>query len=268
MPISYSEELRRALGPDRPLRVLASTPSTNDEAMTWASEGNPAPEGACVVADEQLAGRGRWGRAWESSPGKALMFSLILRPTELPPERLGLLTSALGIACAEGIADVTSLAPSLKWPNDVDIRGRKVAGVLFESRLTGHQVDVVVAGVGVNTHWALAEIPEAIRDRATSLAVELDDPPMRGELMAAILERFEPLYAGVRDGSAIEPLMARFDGLSDVRGEAVEVTWPDGRSARAVAGGLSSAGGLNVVIDGRSEVVDVGEVARIRSAEQ
>ena len=265
---NYEEELRRALGPSRPFRVLPSTASTNDDAMAWASEDDGAPEGACVVADQQISGRGRWGRSWSSAPGKALMFSLVLRPTEMPAERLGLLTSVMGVACAEAIAAVTSLAPAVKWPNDVEIRRRKVAGILFESRLTGHRPDVVVAGVGVNTHWTLDEIPEEIRDTATSLAVEEAVPPRRGELLAAILERFESLYTGVRDGSGIEPLMARFDALSDINGAPITVTWPDGRVADAVAGGLSSTGGLNVIIDGAPHVVDVGEIARVRRTDQ
>lgn len=265
---NYEDEIRRALGPSRPFRLLASTASTNDDVMGWASDDDAAPEGACVIADQQMSGRGRWGRSWSSAPGKALMFSLVLRPSEMPAERLGLLTSAMGVACAEAIAAVTSLAPAVKWPNDVEIRGRKVAGILFESRLTGHRPEVVVAGVGVNTHWALDEIPEEIRETATSLAVEEAVPPGRGELLAEILERFESLYTGVRDGSGIAPLMGRFDALSDIRGGTITVTWPDGRVAHAVAGGLSSTGGLNVIIDGAPHVVDVGEVARVRRADR
>ncbi len=266
MPSAYESELRRTLGPGRPIRVLASTGSTNVDALAWASEPEPAPEGACVLADEQVAGRGRWGRAWESTPGKALMFSLILRPQGLALEHLGLLTSAMGVACAEAIGDVTSLAPTLKWPNDVNINSRKVAGILFETQLTGQQVDVAVAGVGVNTHWAAAEMPEQIRDRATSLAIELDDPPTRGDLLAAILSWFEPLYEGVRRGSGVAALMARADELSDLKARSVEVVGPDGHVVRGIAVGLHPSGGLEVQIDGAVQVVDVGEVTRIRSA--
>jgi BirA family biotin operon repressor/biotin-[acetyl-CoA-carboxylase] ligase len=266
MVITYAEEIRRALGPDRPVRVLTSTGSTNEDALAWAGEAESAPEGACVVTDQQLQGRGRWGRSWTSAPGKALMFSLVLRPTEMPADRLGLLTSAMGVACAEAIGDVTSLAPTIKWPNDVNIRSRKVAGILFESQFTGHQVAVVVAGVGVNTHWSLSEIPEELRDRATSLAVERDDPPPRGELLGAILDRFDALYLGIRDGSGVAALIARADEMSDLKGRPVEVTWPDGRVAGGVAGGLATSGGLNVQIEGQNQVVDVGEVTKVRSA--
>ena len=266
MSIPYDEEIRRAIGPDRQLRVLTSTGSTNEDALRWAGDESPAPDGSCVVADQQVAGRGRWGRSWESAPGRALMFSVILRPSGMPVQRLGLLTSAMGVACAEAIGDLTGLAPTLKWPNDVNIRSRKVAGILFETQFTGQQVAVVVAGVGVNTHWSLVEIPADLRERATSLAVETDGPPGRGALLAAILQRFEPWYLGVTEGSGADAVCARADELSGLKGQQVEVTWPDGRTARGVARGLDATGGLNVQIDDVDQVVDVGEVTRVRSA--
>jgi BirA family biotin operon repressor/biotin-[acetyl-CoA-carboxylase] ligase len=261
----YSDELRKALGPERPVRLLPVTASTNEDALAWATGGEPAPEGAVVVADQQTAGRGRWGREWASAPGRALMFSLVLRPQALELERLGLLTSAMGLACADAIADLMPLAPTLKWPNDVNIRSRKVAGILFESQLMGSSASVVIAGVGVNTHWSVTEIPEELRDRATSLGIE-GEPPGRAELLAAILERFEPLYRGVVDGDGVAALIRRADELSDIKGQGVEVTLPDGRLERAVAGGLAPSGALEVEVDGRRRLVDVGEVTRIRSA--
>lgn len=262
---AYEEELRKGLGPGRPHKVLARTGSTNEVALAWATEGaGSAPDGALVIADEQTEGRGRWGRSWASTPGKALMFSLILRPQGLAPQRLGLLTAAMGVACAEAIGDLGPLAPTIKWPNDVDIRARKVAGILFETQLLGSEAGVAVAGVGVNTHWALEEIPPEIRDRATSLAIELEEAPGRGEVLAAILARFEPLYRGVVGGTGVGALLRRADELSELKGEPVEVTWTDGRVARGVAGSVTAAGALEVEIDGAVQEVDVAEVTRVR----
>ena len=266
MSIDYEEGLRRALGPARYVRYLARAGSTNEIALSWANDPSlTAPHGAVVVADEQTSGRGRWGRVWESSAGRSLMFSLIMRPAGLPPARMGLLTAAMGIACDDAIGDLGPLAPTLKWPNDVNIRARKVAGILFENQLLGSEVGVVVAGVGVNTHWSLQEIPEDLRDRATSLAIEMDEPPGRAELLASILDHFEPLYSGVVDGTGIDGLLQRFDELSDLKDQRVDVTWPDGRSAPGVGGSLSGSGSLQVVIDGRIREVDVAEVTRIRA---
>lgn len=266
MTAGYQEELRRALGPDRPVRFLATTTSTNSDALAWASGPDAAPSGAVVVADGQTAGRGRWGRHWESAPGKALLFSLVLRPSSMPLERLGLLTSAMGVACADAIGDLASLAPSLKWPNDVSIRSRKVAGILFETQMTGDRAETVIAGVGVNTHWSLDEIPEDLRARATSLAIETGEPPGRGALLDAILKRFEPLYEALCDGLSIDDVIRRADELSELRGAPVDVTWPDGRVQRAVAGGIAPSGGLQVSVDGEKQVVDIAEVTMIREA--
>ena len=263
---TYEEELRRALGPRRPVRVLTSTDSTNQVAMAWANDpASPAPDGAVVVTDEQTAGRGRWGRSWESSPGKALMFSLVIRPSSLPPERLGLLTAAMGISCIDAIGSLAPLAPTLKWPNDVNIRHRKVAGVLFETQFTAWKVGAVIAGVGVNTHWSLDEIPTELRDRATSLAVEMDEPPLRGELLAAILERFEESYRGIASGAGIAQLLSRADELSELKDERVDVVWQDGRRTQGVARSLTESGSLQVEIDGLVQEIDVAEVTRIRS---
>src|SRR5918996_4001047 len=96
-----------------PVRYVEETGSTNSDALEWAAEG--APEGALVVAEYQTAGHGRWGRSWESPPGSALLFSLILRPG---PDTIGLLTTLAGVSCAAGIDAATGLEPGLKWPND------------------------------------------------------------------------------------------------------------------------------------------------------
>lgn len=265
---TYEDELRRALGPGRSARVLGTTGSTNEVALDWAVEPrDPAPHGAVVVADEQTAGRGRWGRGWESSPGKALMFSVVLRPQGLSPNRLGLLTAAMGVAVIDAVASLSPLAPTLKWPNDVNVRGRKLAGVLFETQLIVDRVGVVVAGVGVNTHWTLDEIPEEIRERATSLGIETESPPLRGELLAAILEAFDVRYLGILDGSGIAALLERADELSELKGELVDVVWHDRRVVQGRAGSLTATGALEVEIDGRMTEVDVAEVTRIRSTD-
>lgn len=266
MSIGYEEELRRALGPGREVRFLARTSSSNEAALAWANDPiDAAPDGALVVADEQTAGRGRWGRTWESSPGRALMFSLILRPPGLQPDRMGLLTAAMGLACAQAIGELGPLAPVLKWPNDVDIRGRKVAGILFETQLMGPKVGGVVAGVGVNTHWSLDEIPEELRERATSLAIEMDEPPGRAELLASILDAFAPLYRGILDGSGVGPLLERVDEISELKGQPVDVTWHDGRRATGIAGSVTPRGSLAVEIEGEVQEIDVAEVTRIRT---
>lgn len=157
-----------ALG--QPREHHASLPSTNDRALAWAREG--APHGAMVTADAQTAGRGRLGRRWDSPPGAGLYVSLVLRPAEVVvgrgwDPRWAALGLAVGLGLREGLARWVPDA-LLKWPNDLLVRGHKLAGVLCETRWQGSTPDIVV-GFGVNV--AQREFPAELR--ATSLALEL-----------------------------------------------------------------------------------------------
>ena len=131
----------------RTLHILAQTPSTNDQAKTLAAQG--APEGTVVIAEQQTQGRGRHGRTFVSPVGVGIYLSLLLRPsietTRLPP-----LTLLVAVAAAEAIADVTSLPVGLKWPNDVEIHGKKVAGILTEAIMRIGQPPAVIIGIGIN----------------------------------------------------------------------------------------------------------------------
>ncbi|MFN2389775.1 MAG: biotin--[acetyl-CoA-carboxylase] ligase [Actinomycetota bacterium] len=247
-----------------PLTFVDVLPSTNDLAMRRLLE-DDVPEGALVVADHQTGGRGRRGREWWSEPGKLLQFSLVLRP-QLAPESLGLLTTALGVACAAGIETATGLACDLRWPNDVTAGGLKLAGILVESVLGGQSAPVrAVAGLGVNVHWRAGEIPHALSGRATSVRAELDrrgssEMPRRAEMLAEILARFESLYGSLgRDESVVELACAR----SEVIGRRVVVAYPDGRSLEATAVGITSSGALQIELDGEVRAISVGEIARL-----
>jgi BirA family biotin operon repressor/biotin-[acetyl-CoA-carboxylase] ligase len=166
----------------RPYEHVVSTPST--QLLVPAD----APEGALVVAEEQTAGRGRLGRRWLAPAGTSLLCSLQLRPP-VPPERLPELTVVASHACAEAIAALTGFEPELKFPNDVLLGGRKVAGVLAEAR-EGR----VVLGVGVNVNVTADELPQEVDRPATSLLVETGREIDRAELLAELLERLERRY--------------------------------------------------------------------------
>jgi BirA family biotin operon repressor/biotin-[acetyl-CoA-carboxylase] ligase len=165
-----------------PYTYVPSTPSTQ---LLLPPE---APEGALVVADEQTAGRGRLGRRWLGPAGASLLCSLQLRPT-VSSERLPELTGVASRACAESIAALTGLEPELKFPNDVLVGGRKVAGILAEAR-EGR----VVLGFGVNVNLAAEQLPQEVDRPATSLLVETRRELDRAELLAELLERFERRY--------------------------------------------------------------------------
>jgi BirA family biotin operon repressor/biotin-[acetyl-CoA-carboxylase] ligase len=147
-----------------------------------------APEGAVAGAGEQTAGRGRLGRRWLAPAGTSLLCSVQLLP-EVSPERLPELTGVAAHACAEAIAAVTGLQPELKFPNDLLVGSRKVAGILAEAR-EGR----VVLGVGINVNVAEGDLPTEVDRPATSLLVETGRKVDRAELLVALLERLEHRY--------------------------------------------------------------------------
>lgn len=171
------------------LRVLGSVSSTSDVAWAWAEAG--CPEGTAVFAEEQVQGRGRFGRAWLSPRGRGLLMSVVLRPDtgEVGPPHI----TALGaVAVAEAIEAQAGLAAGIRWPNDVVIAGRKVAGILTECR--GARAAPCVVGIGINVNTLRAEFPEEVRPTATSLAIEAGRPIAREALAGAVLARLRAHY--------------------------------------------------------------------------
>jgi BirA family biotin operon repressor/biotin-[acetyl-CoA-carboxylase] ligase len=146
------------------------------------------PEGAIAVAEEQSAGRGRLGRTWHAPRATSVLVSVLLRPAVEPP-RLPELSLVAGGAVAEAIAETTALDPTIKFPNDVLLGGRKVAGILAESS-DGR----VVLGIGVNANQTAEQLPADAQTEPTSLRVELGRPVDRAALLAAILLRLESAY--------------------------------------------------------------------------
>jgi BirA family biotin operon repressor/biotin-[acetyl-CoA-carboxylase] ligase len=245
----------------RPLRYRDEIGSTNTEAMEWAGEG--APEGALVVADHQTAGRGRWGRGWISAPGSLLQFSLVLKP-ELPADRVGLLTTAVGVACADVIETLTGIPTGIKWPNDVVVRGRKLAGILVESRLEGSRLATAIAGVGVNVGWERADVPEEIAERATSIAIESGTAPSRADLLGALLASFESVYALALDPERAGRVIDRATDRSVVLGRNVMAAFADGSTTEGVALRLLEDGALELETDGERRALHVAEITQLR----
>jgi BirA family transcriptional regulator, biotin operon repressor / biotin---[acetyl-CoA-carboxylase] ligase len=250
----------------RPLRYLDVTDSTNEQALGWLTEG--APEGALVVADRQTAGRGRRGRIWQAQAGEALLFSLVLRPSGRSTV-LELLTTTLGVACADAIEAACGLPVTLKWPNDVTIEGRKLAGILVESRLRGGVVEGVVAGVGINVRLG-HELDDALVAQATSIAAEAESQqgvtvPSRPDLLAAVLEKFEALYSNLSTDGGRADVVARATARSEVLGRVVIVRFADGSTIEGTAKELTSSGALAIETGGgATTIVGMGEIEQLR----
>ena len=166
---------------------LGRVESTQAVAFTLAADG--AADRTVVIAEAQSAGRGRRGRTWHDEPGASLLTSIILRP-HLAPTRLPMLSLVAGIAVAEALERVAGLAPRLKWPNDVLVDGRKLAGILLEASAGGSgAIDHLVVGVGVN----VAAHPDDLPYPATDL-VACGGTADAATVLAAFADRFLPLY--------------------------------------------------------------------------
>ncbi len=196
----------------------ASVSSTQDVARSEAEGG--APEGTAVVAEEQTAGRGRLGRSWVSPAGANLYVTLVLRPSL---ERMRSLSMVAPLAVAQAVETTTRLSPRIKWPNDLLVAGRKLAGVLIDTELSGQMPKYSLVGVGLNVNLDVQAIPE-IASIAISLRQELGHEVSREEVLAAFLNRFEALYVESERGTAVyEAWRSRLETL----GRRVRVTSGD-----------------------------------------
>jgi len=205
----------------RPRLHLRETGSTNDRARELADRG--APHGTLVTAREQTAGRGRWGRAWVGPPGRALLLSLLVRRFDpLLPLRAGL-----------AVADVAGDDALVKWPNDVLVHGRKLAGVLVEAR---PQAGWAVLGIGLNVAVDPAELPQELR----AIAGTLGRAPER--LEATLVELLAALERRLADPPAAT--LAGLRARDALRGR--RLRWPDGEGRGA---GIDDAGALLVELD-------------------
>jgi BirA family biotin operon repressor/biotin-[acetyl-CoA-carboxylase] ligase len=180
----------------RDLRVFEQTTSTNDVIEKLARDG--VKEGAVVFAESQTKGRGRLGRAWLSPARKGLWFSILLRP-ELRPQETTQLTVASATALRRAIQSETGLDPEIKWPNDILIGGKKVAGILTELSAELDRVKHVILGVGVDVNLGAGEFPPELRKLATSLKIEAGRTVSRPELATAMLRELDHDYARVCD---------------------------------------------------------------------
>jgi BirA family biotin operon repressor/biotin-[acetyl-CoA-carboxylase] ligase len=221
----------------RPRLHLRITTSTNDRARALAQGG--APHGTLVTADEQHAGRGRQGRTWSAPPRRALLLSLVLRdpPTLLP------------LAAALAVAEIAGPEAQIKWPNDVLVEGRKVAGILAEGR--PHE-GWAVLGIGVNVALRVDELPPELHDTAGTLGLTLADLEPTLERLLAALER----ALALEDAALLEA----YRGRDALRGQ--EIAWAGGRGRAA---GVDGAGRLVVELaDGGRTALSAGEVHLLR----
>ena len=216
-----------------------------------------APHGTLVIAEEQTAGRGRFGRIWHSERATGLYFSLILRPPLSPPAA-PVLTLLSGVAAAEVLQEESRLPMDLRWPNDVMVSGKKCAGILVEMTAEPERIEHVLVGIGINVNQE--QIPPALAAEATSLRREADGTFSRLEILTALLKRLEHYYNRfLEEGAGV--IVRRFCEISSyASGKRVRVT--DGtRVTTGQTAGLTPEGVLQVRRDdGQTELIRSGQV--------
>jgi BirA family biotin operon repressor/biotin-[acetyl-CoA-carboxylase] ligase len=261
----FSHEILRGLRTDLMGRRVFSyrqIRSTNETAMNMARGG--ASEGSLVVAEEQTAGRGRLRRSWHSPPGVGLWASLVLRP-RMPSTHVFQLAICGALAVAETVCAAVHLPVKVKWPNDVLVNGKKLAGILTETQLTGGKVLFVIVGMGINVNQDGQDFPRALRNKATSLKMELKRPVSRIPLLQDVLMHFEQIYHRFQ-AQGLAPFLDRWRELSWVLGRQVSLR-VGGRIISGRAVDIAETGALVLEVDsGRRHCFLAGDASVLEEA--
>ena len=216
------DEVRQQLIPRRlgvELHYFNELGSTNTRTRELAERG--APEGEVVIADAQTQGRGRLGRRWESPAGRNLYFSILLRPS-LAPAHAAQITLMAAVALAETLDSFIAQTAEIKWPNDILVGGRKLAGVLTEAACSADAIEYVILGIGINVNYRRDDMPEEIRARATSLADLSGAFVARENVLARLIHALDRCY-GVLEQSGFDALRPRWEARFALRGKRVQV---------------------------------------------
>ena len=238
------------------LVCLKRTLSTNVDAFRLAEDG--AAEGTVVIADAQSAGKGRRGRAWSSPCGVNLYCSVVLRP-QIMPHEAPQLTFLSAVAVARAIEATTALKPEIKWPNDVLIVGKKVAGLLNEMSSETDRINFVILGIGVNLNMTTDQFPDDLRHPATSLLMESGSRVVRSSFASVMLNELDKLYADFL-----------LSGFAPVRREWQQRCNANGRQVAVSDAGADVVSGMFAGIDGDGALLvqnDEGRIERILSGD-
>ncbi|HEY9475194.1 MAG TPA: biotin--[acetyl-CoA-carboxylase] ligase [Mycobacteriales bacterium] len=239
------------------VRVVTQTTSTNDDQVAAARAG--VPEGSVLVAESQSAGRGRLDRSWVSPPRAGLTFSALFRPTGVPVARWAWLPLLTGVSLCAAVSEVAELDTALKWPNDLVVNGRKLAGVLAVVA-----AGAAVVGVGLNVTTRSEELPRA---DATSLTLEQAGCMDRDTILRAVLRRLAVDYQ-VWQSAAGDPaasgLHAAYLAACDTVDRSVSVALPSGEMLAGTATGVDVDGRLVVATGAGERTVAAGDVLHVR----
>ncbi|MFJ5772279.1 biotin--[acetyl-CoA-carboxylase] ligase [Psychrobacillus sp. NPDC093180] len=229
--------------------------STQTIATEKASD--HAAHGTVIITEQQTAGRGRLERPWDSSAGKGIWMSVIIRP-EISPQYAAQFTLVSAVAITRAIEDMTDCSPAIKWPNDLLIKGKKVTGILTELQADMDRVQAIIIGIGVNVNQDLEAFDESIQSIATSLKMETEQEVNRAELVAKILYYLEK-YADIYVENGFEPIKLLWESYNCTIGKRIRANMLR-ETLEGVAMGITNDGVLELKLDN-------GEIRGIYSAD-
>ncbi len=227
--------------------------STNNCARALA--GCWANEGTVIIAEQQTAGKGRLGRAWQANPNENLTFSVILRP-KLPPEALNAFPLYVAVAVADAVERVTRLHVDCKWPNDLLIKGKKFSGILLEGSVKQNAIEYVVAGIGINVNQQ--SFSGELQKKATSLYLETRKNLDRTQLFREILASLEQHYSLLHT-RGFEQILSRWLAHSTMINKEISVS-EHGQVISGIVKGVSPEGGLILQSNGSTRTLFAGDV--------
>jgi BirA family biotin operon repressor/biotin-[acetyl-CoA-carboxylase] ligase len=221
------------------IKLFGQVDSTQNIAQRLAEEG--ASEGTLVIAEQQLQGRGRMGRAWISPAGKGVWMSLVLRP-QIPLPFTPQLTLLAAVSLCRSLRRLTGLDIGIKWPNDLLIGGKKISGILLESSAEEERLRYVIAGIGISVNLDASDYSEETLERAVSLKMALGKEVDRAEVIAGFLKDFEDLYLLYHE-EGFAPVKTLWEALSVSLGQQATLTTPQSVLS-GIPIGLADSGAL------------------------
>lgn len=249
------ESLRKTKWIGQEVYYYDSIDSTNTKAKELAEQG--ASTGTLVVADRQVAGKGRRGRNWESPSNVGIFMTILLKP-EINPNHASMLTLVAALAVAEAINDVTGACAQIKWPNDIVINGKKICGILTEMSAQFDYISNIVVGIGINVHNE--SFPEDISQVASSLFLECGQKFHRAFIIEKVLENFEEYFEIFEETEDLTGIMNSYNALLVNRGANVRVLDPK-KPFEGKAMGITKKGELIVDTWEARRLVSSGEVS-------
>ncbi len=223
------------------LRYYEQVGSTNDIALQWSAEKN-IKDYSLVIANEQIAGRGRDGRKWQTPPDSALALSLVLLPKNDEKKNPVLFTALGALALVTTLKENYAINAQIKWPNDVLINGKKTAGILVEANWLGDQPNAIVLGMGINVHESAVPPADETRFPATSLEAALGEPVSRLDMLSGLLTAlidWRPRLGG-------DEMVRAWDGHLAYKGQQVDIQERSGQVIRGKILGINKDGSLRL----------------------